>query len=688
MITPSYLQPNRSANDTAEFRRNYGANEFVNALYALDSGYTGQGVTVAVVDDGVVNLNGELDGRISDLSKDFGYATKGGARTKRNSLGDEQSDHGTAIANIIAANANGAGIVGYAPGAKLAILRVSDWDADTKVETLTHSVEALNYAGSKNIKVVSRSLSSTSGSGNAAWGAALTRFASTGGLLVNSAGNDGDDNPNDAAAITDANRAAVIFVGALSAGTDTYLLAKYSNLAGTMKDRYVVAPGTNVTTAVTGERIAFYGTSSATPVVAALAATILSKWPQLSGQQAGDVILNTAKDLGAPGVDEIYGRGLVDFEAALSPVNPSLSNGTRQTSIQASAMMVPSAMSASSIQTALSNVTVLDDYGRDFNGSVADMVIKPEVKQNHWLRRRLEQMGPGGSANIAMGKFAGSFGVASARVGPRESEVRTRATAGSMHYIADGYGFRAGWNAQDALQSDVMGLAPFANGILAYAPQAGNSVGIDRYAQDGSKLGLTVSMGRYADSSATAATLEWSRNGTDVRISFIDESGTIMGSPTGEGALRLGRGATTAMVEAHKTVPIAGFWSLEGYGSLGVTRLKVDQASLVTGSTGILGSRFGVQASGPMFGGLISFGLAQPLRIESGAAKLTYGAGYDLASQSLTYRTTEASLAGERRLQFTAGFARGGPRSSFRVGVMQDVDQNAFSALGGWSLHF
>lgn len=680
------MQPIRSANDTTEFRRNYGANEFVNALYALDNGYRGQGVVVGVIDDGVADVNGELTGRIdSTLSRDFGYVTTGGVRTKRNELGNSQSNHGTAVANVIAANRNGNGTMGYAPDARIAVLRISDWNADTGTETLTHVVEALDYAAASGIKVVNHSLSS---GGGAYMAQVLNDFAKSGALMVSSAGNTSQDSPGDSSELTDQNRRAILFVGSLSPSiTGSYQLESYSSRAGTAMDRYVVAPGSNVTTSVNGSTIVFGGTSSATPVVSALAATILSKWPQLSGQQAGDIILNTAKDIGAPGVDPIFGNGLVDFKAALSPVNPTLSNGSVQTSIQTSVMAVPATMGVGSLQTALSNVTVLDEYGRDFTGSVAGMVIKPEIKQGHWLRRRIEQMGVGGGTSLAAGPFAGSFGFSRTRVGPREGEVRTRVTAGSMAFAAGGTVYRAAWNAQDSLQSDVMGLAPFADGVLAYAPRAGNSFGAHRFV-GGGKLGLTVAFGRESGSTATAATLGWSKGSTDVRLSYIDESGTITGMPTGEGALRLGRGATTAMVEAHRTFQIANGWSLEGYGSLGLTRLKIDSASLVTGSSAIIGSRLGIQAHGETFGGVGSFGIAQPLTIESGSARLTYGSGYDPQSMSLTYASTNASLRGERRLQLTAGFAKGGPRSSFRFGVMQDVGDGSTRALAGWSLGF
>ena len=91
----------------------------------------------------------------------------------------------------------------------------------------------------------------------------------------------------------------------------------------------------------------------------------------------------------------------------------------------------------------------------------------------------------------------------------------------------------------------------------------------------------------------------------------------------------------------------------------------------------------GLQASKQVAGGVLSLGIAQPLTVESGAAKLTYGTGYDLASRSRAYSTTEASLAGTRRLQLTAGYAAGGPRTSIRIGLMQDMVDRSTRALIG-----
>ncbi|WP_394659976.1 hypothetical protein [uncultured Novosphingobium sp.] len=86
-MPPKSEVPERSVQDDDEYRRNYVAFEHVNALYALDNGWTGKGVLVGVVDDGVV-ANAELAGQISPLSRDFGNVTTGGVTKARNVIGD------------------------------------------------------------------------------------------------------------------------------------------------------------------------------------------------------------------------------------------------------------------------------------------------------------------------------------------------------------------------------------------------------------------------------------------------------------------------------------------------------------------------------------------------------------------------------------------------------------------------
>lgn len=679
------MQPIRSANDTTEFRRNYDSAECVNGLYALDAGWTGKGVTVGVIDDGVNASLSEFAGRISPLSRSFGTVTRNGVTTARprGDLGDAASStHGTPVAAIIGANRDGSGPMGYAPEVSLAILNDSDYNYDTGVSTIS-GYATIDYAIANNIRVINRSISQSGGSPQ--WQAMMDRYAAAKGLLIEGAGNSSGPNPNQAADVTATNVNSWLFVVALNTRLALpYAIESYSNRAGTMMNRTVTAPGDNVTIGSTGATRVFSGTSSATPVVTALAATILQKWPQLTGQDAGNIILNTARDIGDPGPDPVFGRGLVDFKAALSPVNPTLSNGMQTVSINKSAMAVAPALGAAGLRASLTSVTVLDAYGRDFTGSVAGLVVKPETSSSSWLRRRLLQMQSGGGVGAAIGNFTTTLGFASTRFGTGRTDVRSSVTTGRIGYRDGAIGVTIGFNAQDDLQSDALGLAPFADGTLAYAPQAGNSLTLDRPIGIG-RISFSLGHGRQGPARATTATASLTMMRTTLRASLIDEDGAVFGL-AGTGALTLGRGSTTAMVEAKQAVGLINGWRLEGYGSVGITSLKIDPTSVVTGATPLIGTRLGLQASGPAMGGTLSFGIAQPLTIESGQALLTLGRGYDLDSRSLTFSHSTASLASDvRRIDITAGFVRAWRYGLLRLGTSRDVATGDTKALLSFS---
>lgn len=77
---------------------------------------------------------------------------------------------------------------------------------------------------------------------------------------------------------------------------------------GVLKDFGVVAPYT-----INGKD----GTSFSAPYVSALAAMIQQRAPELSALEVAAIIFETADDLGEPGVDEIWGHGLVNPARAM-----------------------------------------------------------------------------------------------------------------------------------------------------------------------------------------------------------------------------------------------------------------------------------------------------------------------------------------------------------------------------------
>ncbi|MEI2453615.1 autotransporter domain-containing protein [Lysobacter firmicutimachus] len=59
------------------------------------------------------------------------------------------------------------------------------------------------------------------------------------------------------------------------------------------------------------------GTSMATPHVVGSLGLLMERFPYLANTQVRDVLLTTATDLGAPGIDDVYGWGLVNLKKAI-----------------------------------------------------------------------------------------------------------------------------------------------------------------------------------------------------------------------------------------------------------------------------------------------------------------------------------------------------------------------------------
>jgi membrane-anchored mycosin MYCP len=66
------------------------------------------------------------------------------------------------------------------------------------------------------------------------------------------------------------------------------------------------------------------GTSGAAPLVAGVAAMIRSKYPQMKAPEVINRILATARPAGQPGVDNLYGHGILDAYAALTAKVPQV----------------------------------------------------------------------------------------------------------------------------------------------------------------------------------------------------------------------------------------------------------------------------------------------------------------------------------------------------------------------------
>jgi len=327
---------------------------------AWAKGATGKNVTVSVIDTGVNAKHIDLKSAV--LS---GFNTSSMFGTTRNTA--DLDGHGTHVAGIIAAAANNQGGVGVAPKAKILPIRVSDPQGMMSWGGVDRGLRlAADHSPIANASL---------GGGQGAAGA--VRYAvGKGMLLVAAAGNDGEANPLWPARYAKAPwaKGRIIAVGAVDANNQ---LSEWSNRAGDTKNFYLVAPGVDINSTYRGRRSYVYmsGTSMASPHVAGVAALVKSYWPQLKAEEIASILFKTATDLGDPGVDEVFGWGLVNAERAMQPVGTTTVTTARGVKVASNTLKLTApAASGSALKTMSVHVVATDDFNRGFRYGLASAI--------------------------------------------------------------------------------------------------------------------------------------------------------------------------------------------------------------------------------------------------------------------------------------------------------------------------
>jgi cell wall-associated protease len=207
--------------------------------------------------------------------------------------------HGTHVSGIIAAvRHNGVGMDGIADNVKIMLVKaVPDGDERDKDIAL-----AIRYAVDNGARVINMSFGKGF-SPHKDWVDAAIRYADEKGvLLVHAAGNDGNNNdstdnfPNpDFSDHT--HPANFVTVGASSNGKQGPKIAGFSNYGKNSVDLF--APGVQIYSTVPGGNKygSASGTSMASPVVAGVAALVLSYYPELTAKQLKYVLVKSATPL-------------------------------------------------------------------------------------------------------------------------------------------------------------------------------------------------------------------------------------------------------------------------------------------------------------------------------------------------------------------------------------------------------
>lgn len=255
---------------------------------AWQTGYTGKGIKVAVIDTGI----GPHD--------DLNVVERISFVRSEPSTGD-LNGHGTHIAGIIAALDNNIGVKGIAPDAELYSLKVFNKEGKGYTQDV---LAAIDWAIEHQIDIINLSL--TSEAAVSSYEDLVNHAYQKGILIIGAAGNSIEtdvkiDNVKYPARYTN-----VIAVSSVdSKGNKGY----FSSIGPAVE---VTAPGVNIySTYVNNSYDILQGTSLATAFVTGHLALLKEAYPNLNNTQLRKIMVDTSFDLGPSGRDPVFGYGLI-----------------------------------------------------------------------------------------------------------------------------------------------------------------------------------------------------------------------------------------------------------------------------------------------------------------------------------------------------------------------------------------
>ncbi len=282
--------------------------------------YTGKGVTIAIIDDGLDVLHQELN---SSIVATYDITSKS-TNVSHTRYGDY---HGTAVTGIIASQLNGRGIVGLARESKIIFLKHKLGMSDSETIELFNKAEEL---GADIINCSWGTYDVSSAVKESIQELALNGRDGKGVIIVFATGNDGQDMGNDESSIPE-----VISVGS---SDKENLRAWYSNYGAELD---VLAPGgydIGITTLdPTGSNgvatleedyllgtdgNSFIGTSASAPIVTSIIALMLEKNPNLTRLEIEKALKNNSDKIGnveyVDGFNKYYGSGKINASKLLN----------------------------------------------------------------------------------------------------------------------------------------------------------------------------------------------------------------------------------------------------------------------------------------------------------------------------------------------------------------------------------
>lgn len=284
----------------AEDTKDWGITK-VGAENSWNSGYTGLGVKIAVIDSGV-----DIDHPDFAATTEAAAAIAGGvSEVDYTTSYEDDNGHGTHVSGIIGARQNGIGIVGIAPKASIYAVKALDGSGSGNISSI---IAGIDWSIQNHMDIISMSLGSQYSS-TALQNACDTAYAD-GILVVAAAGNTGTKSVSAKSNIDTINYPAkynsVIAVGAVDSSNNR------AYFSSTGKELEVVAPGVKIVSDyLNGETATMDGTSMAAPYVAGNLALLKQANPTYTNVQLRSLLQSNVTDLGNKGRDTLYGYGLI-----------------------------------------------------------------------------------------------------------------------------------------------------------------------------------------------------------------------------------------------------------------------------------------------------------------------------------------------------------------------------------------
>lgn len=275
----------------------------------------GAGVRVGIVDSApgaLAELAATVEGRVQILGNYFG---------PNRDQTPPSDGHGDLVAAVLAGRETAAFGGGVAPGASLIWAIGCSGAPGSGIFCSYDQREVFAAFAREGVRLVNISIGGAPFDPNVVLSPqarALFQPILDGGMLVvYGAGNDGAAQPTLSAALPFyapefRNNWLAVAGAAIGANGVVTGLDPRSNACGVAADWCVVAPFT-----VGGSNgLLADGTSFSTPIVTGTAALVWQAFPWMSASNVQQTILTTAQDLGAPGVDPVFGWGMVDADRA------------------------------------------------------------------------------------------------------------------------------------------------------------------------------------------------------------------------------------------------------------------------------------------------------------------------------------------------------------------------------------